>query len=96
MVLLLVLVDGKNTMSVRSVWCLGGIYPLRDQSMLLVRSNVLPAERPAKITTYSSMNSLSIAESNKDFGMMGEVISWQSRSQNSKLKSMQSDCKSRG
>ena len=69
---------------VRSVWCLGGIHPLRDQSMLLVRSNVLPAERPAKITTYSSMNSLSIAESNKDFGMMGEVISWQSRSQNSK------------
>ena len=63
---------------------MGGIHPLRDQSMLLIRSNVLPAERPAKITKYSSMNPLSIAESNKDFGMMGEVGSLEVITQNSK------------
>ena len=69
--LLLVLVDGKNTMSgVFGAWVAFICSVIRVCFSVAV--NVLPAE-PAKITTNSSMSSLSIAESNKDFGMMEEV-----------------------
>ena len=66
--LLLVLVDGKNTISgVFGAWVAFIRSAIRVCFLFAV--NVLPAE-PAKITTYSSMNSLSIAESNKVFGTM--------------------------
>ena len=79
--LLLVLVGGKNTMSgVFGAW----VAFIRSEIRVcfLFAVSVLPAERPAKITTYSSMHSLSIAESNKDFGMMGEVGSLEVKTQN--------------
>ena len=81
--LLLVLVDGKNTMSgVFGAWLAFIRSAIRVCFSFAV--SVLSAERPAKITTYSSVNSLSIAESNKDFGMMGEVGSLEVKAQNSK------------
>ena len=81
--LLLVLVDGKNTMSgVFGAWVAFIRSAIRVCFSFAVTFCLQSGPQKSPIT--APWNSLSIAQSNKDFGMMGEVISWQSRSQNSK------------